>query len=125
MKRLVLILMLMVPMVVLAQQTTVGGTVIDEKTGRPLSQVSVSVGRISVVTNEDGAFTLKLAEMPRNLTVSHLGYKTKRVKVSERNNDVMKIMLTPAAIPSGILCMAIAITKRSIWFSVLLLRCSS
>jgi hypothetical protein len=71
--------MLMVPMVVLAQQTTVGGTVIDEKTGRPLSQVSVSVGKISVVTNEDGAFTLKFAEMPRSVTVSHLGYKTKKV----------------------------------------------
>ena len=51
MKQLALIIMLMVPMVALAQQTTVGGTVIDEKSGRPLPQVSVSAGRISVVTN--------------------------------------------------------------------------
>ena len=42
-------------MVALAQQITIGGTVIDEKTGRPLPQVSVSVGRVSVVTNDDGA----------------------------------------------------------------------
>ena len=33
MKRLWLILMLLVPMVALAQQITIGGTVIDEKTG--------------------------------------------------------------------------------------------
>ena len=59
MKRLWLILMLLVPMVALAQQITIGGTVIDEKTGRPLPQVSVSVGRVSVVTNDDGAFVLK------------------------------------------------------------------
>ena len=98
MKRLVLILMLMVPMVVLAQQTTVGGTVIDEKTGRPLSQVSVSVGRISVVTNEDGAFTLKLAEMPRSVTVSHLGYKTKKVTLEAGKTESMKIRLQPTAI---------------------------
>ena len=98
MKRLVLILMLMVPMVVLAQQTTVGGTVIDEKTGRPLSQVSVSVGRISVVTNEDGAFTLKLAEMPRSVTVSHLGYKTKKVTLEAGKTESMKIRLQPTVI---------------------------
>ena len=98
MKRLVLILMLMVPMVVLAQQTTVGGTVIDEKTGRPLSQVSVSVGRISVVTNEDGAFTLKLAEMPRSVTVSHLGYKTKKVTLEAGKTESLKIRLQPTVI---------------------------
>jgi hypothetical protein len=90
--------MLMVPMVVLAQQTTVGGTVIDEKTGRPLSQVSVSVGRISVVTNEDGAFTLKLAEMPRSLTVSHLGYKTRKVTLEAGKTESMKIRLQPTVI---------------------------
>ena len=98
MKRLVLILMFMVPMVVLAQHTTVGGTVIDEKTGRPLSQVSVSVGRISVVTNEDGAFTLKLAQMPRSLTVSHLGYKTKKVTLEAGKTESMKIRLQPTVI---------------------------
>ena len=53
----------------LAQQTTVGGTIVDEKTGRPLPQVSVSVGRISVVTNEDGAFLLKLGDKPSSIMV--------------------------------------------------------
>lgn len=98
MKRLWLILMLLVPMVVLAQQTTVGGTVIDEKTGRPLPQVSVSVGRISVVTNEDGAFLLKLIDAPRSITVSHLGYKTKKVTLQAGNTESLKIKLQPTVI---------------------------
>lgn len=98
MKRLGLILMLLVPMVVLAQQTTVGGTVIDEKTGRPLPQVSVSVGRISVVTNDDGAFILKLADAPKSITVSHLGYKTKRVALEAGKTEALKIRLQPTAI---------------------------
>jgi len=88
----------MVPMVVLAQQITVGGTVIDEKTGRSLPQVSVSVGRISVVTNEDGAFLLKLGETPRTITVSHLGYKTRKVALSAGNTEHLKIRLQPTSI---------------------------
>ena len=98
MKRLWLILMLLVPMVALAQQTTVGGTVIDEKTGRPLPQVSVSVGRISVVTNEDGAFLLKLNDAPKSVTVSHLGYKTKKVALQAGNTEALKIKLQPTVI---------------------------
>ena len=98
MKRLGLILMLLVPMVALAQQTTVGGTVVDEKTGRPLSQVSVSVGRVSVVTNDDGAFLLKLGEEPKSITVSHLGYKTKRVTLEAGKTEQLKIKLQPTVI---------------------------
>jgi hypothetical protein len=88
----------MVPMVVLAQQTTVGGTVIDEKTGRPLPQVSVSAGRISVVTNEDGAFLLKLGGKPTNITVSHLGYKTRKISLHAGDTENIKIKLQPTAI---------------------------
>lgn len=98
MKRLWLILMLLVPMVALAQQTTVGGTVIDEKTGRPLPQVSVSAGRISVVTNDDGAFLLKLGRDPKSVTVSHLGYKTKRVTLEAGKTEQLKIKLQPTVI---------------------------
>ena len=98
MKRLWLILMLLVPMVALAQQTTVGGTVIDEKTGRPLPQVSVSAGRISVVTNDDGAFLLKLGREPKSVTVSHLGYKTKRVTLEAGKTEQLKIKLQPTVI---------------------------
>ncbi|SHK80228.1 carboxypeptidase-like regulatory domain-containing protein [Xylanibacter ruminicola] len=98
MKRLGLILMLLVPMVALAQQATIGGTVVDEKTGRPLPQVSVSVGRVSVVTNDDGAFVLKLGETPKSITVSHLGYKTKRVALESGKTELLKIKLQPTVI---------------------------
>ena len=79
MKRLWLIILLMTPLAVLAQQVVVSGVVVDDKTGAPLGQVSVSAGKISVVTNEDGAFTLKLQAMPERVRISHLGYKTRQV----------------------------------------------
>ena len=79
-----------------AQQVVIGGNVVDDKTGDPLGQVSISAGRVSVVTNEDGDFSLKLAEDPGVIIVSHLGYKTKRVKV--KNGDELKVRLQPTTI---------------------------
>ena len=96
MKRLWLLILLIAPLAMYAQQVVIGGNVVDDKTGDPLGQVSISAGRISVVTNEDGDFSLKLAEDPGVIIVSHLGYKTKRVKV--KNGDDLKVRLQPTTI---------------------------
>ena len=96
MRRLWLIILSLVPLTVFAQQVVVGGHVVDDKTGDALGQVSVSAGRVSVVTNEDGDFSLKLDEDPGVIIVSHLGYKTKRVKV--KNGDDLKVRLQPTTI---------------------------
>lgn len=96
MKRLWLLILLIAPLAMYAQQVVIGGNVVDDKTGDPLGQVSISAGRVSVVTNEDGDFSLKLAEAPGVIIVSHLGYKTKRVKV--KNGDELKVRLQPTTI---------------------------
>ena len=96
MKRLWLLILLIAPLAMYAQQVVIGGNVVDDKTGDPLGQVSISAGRVSVVTNEDGDFSLKLAEDPGVIIVSHLGYKTKRVKV--KNGDDLKVRLQPTTI---------------------------
>lgn len=98
MRRLWLIILLLVPLAVSAQQVVVSGQVVDDKTGAELRQVSVSAGRVSVVTNEDGAFTLKLAEQPGYITVSHLGYKTRQVKFDPTATERLTIRLQPTTI---------------------------
>lgn len=98
MRRLWLIILLLAPLAVSAQQVVVSGSVTDEKTGDCLRQVSVSAGRVSVVTNEDGVFTLKLDKMPTAITVSHLGYKTRKVNLQERKTENLKVRLVPTAI---------------------------
>ena len=98
MKRLVLILLLLAPLAMMAQQVVVSGTVVDQKTGDPLRQVSISVGRISVVTNEDGGFALKLNEMPSAVNVSHLGYKTQRLTLKDGETKGLNIRLVPTTI---------------------------
>ncbi len=98
MKKLGLIILLLAPLTVLAQRIIVNGTVTDGKTGQELRQVSVSAGSVSVVTNEDGDFTLKLDDMPDAVTISHLGYKTRKMKLSEGKTSDLKIKLQPRAI---------------------------
>ena len=98
MKRLGLILLLLAPLAMMAQQVVVSGVVVDQKTGNPLRQVSVSVGRISVVTNEDGDFTLKLNETPSAVNISHLGYKTQRLTLKDGKTEGLRIRLEPTTI---------------------------
>ena len=82
----------------LAQQVVVSGVVVDDKTGAPISQVSVSSSKISVVTNEDGAFTLKLESMPERVRISHLGYKTRQVSMTQGQTEGLKVRLQPTTI---------------------------
>ena len=98
MKRLWLLILLLAPLAVSAQQVVVSGSVIDDKTGDRLKQVSVSAGRVSVVTNEDGVFSLKLDKKPSSITVSHLGYKTRKVSISSDKMEQLKIRMVPTTI---------------------------
>ena len=97
-KGLWLMILMLAPLAALAQQVLVSGTVVDDKTGRPLRQVSIAAGRVSVVTNEDGVFTLKFDKMPSSVSVSHLGYKTRKVSLSEQKTENLKIRLEPTTI---------------------------
>ena len=98
MKRLWLIILMCIPLATLAQQVVIGGVVLDDKTGKGLKQVSVSAGRLSVVMNEDGVFSLKLPQIPQSITVSHLGYKTRRVNVVEGQTENLTVRLAPTVI---------------------------
>ena len=91
-------LMLFAPLAALAQQVVVSGVVVDQNTGAPLRQVSVSAGRISVVTNEDGGFVLKLNQLPPTVSISHLGYKTQRLSMKDGNTEDLRIRLVPTSI---------------------------
>ena len=98
MKRLWTIILLLAPLAVYAQQMVVSGSVVDDKTGEALEQVSVSAGRVSVVTNEDGDFTLKLSEKPEKISISHVGYKTRYLNVTKGQSENLKVRLRPATI---------------------------
>ena len=91
---------LLVGVVALAQRTAVSGTVRDAKTGEKLAQVSVMADGSgeAVVTNEDGAFTLKTDQKVETLVVSYVGYHTRRISVKEGGDKPLDIRLTSAVV---------------------------
>ena len=86
-----------------AQKFVISGTVKDERTGKEVAQASVGVDgvRASVVTNDDGFFTLKVDNAPSSLIVSHLGYETKRQPLSSGELQGLTIRLKPTPIELG------------------------
>ena len=77
-KRLMLTTALLLLTLLVKAQTVVSGKVTDLK-GQPLAHVSVKAEgtEVQTVTNEDGLFTLKTHEQPRQIRLRHIGYKTR------------------------------------------------
>lgn len=101
MKKIISIIMLLVFFVTgKAQKTVVSGYVTDERSGDelPLASVTADGRGVTVVTNDDGYFTLKSDEGIHSITVSHLGYESKQVNVSGRNLADLRISLRPSEI---------------------------
>ena len=100
MKRSILTLCLtLATIMAMAQKSVVSGVVSDARTGRPVAQATVSAGEssLSVVTNDDGIFTLKTDERLEAVTVSHIGYESQRLKVPQ-DGSTLTVRLQPTSI---------------------------
>jgi CarboxypepD_reg-like domain len=78
-------------------QVQVEGQVVDVKTGKPVSFVSIGLKNASngTITNENGEFVLKVRTLPVVVVTSHLSYQTTEATLSK--NDGNRINLTEAA----------------------------
>ena len=96
MKKLLLFqMLLMLALQTWAQRTVVSGTVVHAKTNEPVVGASVTMNELSVVTNEDGFFTLKSERGAESITVSHVGYRLQQVKLT---GQPLKIRMQPVTI---------------------------
>lgn len=77
----------------------VKGEVRDRETRAPLGQANVSVPgtSISTVTNDEGRFVIKAAVRPERIMVSHLGYKSRYMRIPSNDDDVV-VRMQPSAI---------------------------
>ena len=106
-KALYIFLLLLVVMSGWSQQKVVVGTVVDVETRKPIAGASVTAGGQSVITNDDGFFTLKSDQPLTVLRVSHLGYKSQRVSLTGKEEEQHRISLKPVSIQlSEVLVMA-------------------
>ena len=100
MKRFVIFLIMTATFTVMqAQQLyVVSGVVKDQTNGKALSHVSVTIGGTGTVTNEQGLFTIKLNRRPDQLKASMLGYRTRRIALSNTEQQRIEINLQPNSI---------------------------
>jgi len=81
-----------------AQKIVVSGTVCDASTNQTVAGASVTAGKWSVVTNDDGFFMLKADEAVEAVNISHVGYQPQQVKLDGLSSTSLKIRLKPATI---------------------------
>ncbi len=78
------------------------GTVVNERTGKKLSLVSIQLenSNISTVSNADGEFIIKLPDnvQQSSLIASLLGFQNKRIALSNISTSDLKISLLPSSI---------------------------
>ena len=98
----ILILLLAVLVEATAQNTmfNVAGTVRDAKTGKRLSQASITTqnGKVATVTNADGKFTIKSSMPIHEIWVSCLGYSAVKVNIDKDNANDVVVKLSPGTI---------------------------
>lgn len=94
------ILLLAVSIGMRAQNVVLSGTVSSDRTGKRIAHATIvaeGLG-VAVVTNDDGYFTLKTETQPNAITVSHLGYQSRRISLKGKTAETIKIRLKPTAI---------------------------
>ncbi len=78
---------------------TVGGTVRDADSGRPIAGAGITIPGTSIgtVANTDGSFSIKIKHDlgARELEFSHLGYNLRRIPIPEGDQSGLRIELTP------------------------------
>lgn len=95
MTRLWITLLLMLATLAVQAQQMVSGVVKDRQTGKALSHVSISAegSDVHTVTNDDGYFTLKVAQRPRYIQLSHIGYKTRQMPLDSGSTENLNILM--------------------------------
>lgn len=95
-------LLLMTPIIALAQDITVSATVVDKETNEPLSYASVGLKSVSIGTtsNADGQFDFHMPAEYRNevIVISMLGYKNFEAPVWSMIGDAQIIRMQKSPI---------------------------
>lgn len=73
------------------------GTVLDAKTGLPVSSVTLISSRSGAITNAEGHFSIDI-EKSDTIIFTHVNYHRIQLYTSLLNDDMVKVILTPKTI---------------------------
>ncbi|MDQ7949426.1 MAG: carboxypeptidase-like regulatory domain-containing protein [Pedobacter sp.] len=73
-----------------ADAQSIGGKVVDDKTGEGVSYVSIGIvgSNEATITNENGEFVLKTTNFPITIRLSHISYQQTEFKVSQQDKNL-------------------------------------
>jgi len=81
---------------VLLSQISITGTVIDQSTSQPLPFATVKTDDSAyALTSANGEFIIRCDSYPVNLTVSYIGYTTKKFSIKSQDIIKVEIQLSP------------------------------
>ncbi|MGC4101641.1 TonB-dependent receptor [Ferruginibacter sp.] len=95
MKRIILSILLLVFSIATFAQSTLKGKVVDAATGNPVTGASISFAGKTVTSSDNGSFSVDCSKSSI-ITVSHIGFETRKVAVSNCK-DELTISLVPTA----------------------------
>lgn len=118
MKRLLIFILLVCPMMMVAGEatcTTVVGQILDEATGQPLANINLSIvgSQYGTTTNEEGIYCLRVPlQRKATMLVSAIGYKSQRyalepgqsvaidILLKEKTTDLADVFVLPGSNPA-------------------------
>ena len=81
MKKIIILLGIIAPLIALSQKT-ITGKVFDVTTSQPIASATVSAGgKNTGVTGSDGTFTLKINNNVKSIVISNVGYESRSIRV--------------------------------------------
>lgn len=81
---------------------TIEGLVFDQSTGKPIFGATIKMEKISVYTNEEGVFSMKLPKNPSNsIVISAPGYDGRNIELRGRTNFRIALVDAQFAAPKG------------------------
>ena len=94
MKNFIFLIVFNLPPLCLCGQIEVGGTVVDRITNMPIPFVSVLAddGKHGTISNENGEFALSVRELPAELLLSHISYKTSKYRIDSIQTELVVLM---------------------------------
>ena len=85
---------------ILLAQKTITGTITDENTSQPVagSTISVKGSKVATQTNSEGNFTISVPDGATRLTVSSVGFETRDILISGRDNISLSLKTSTSSL---------------------------
>lgn len=100
--------------VVMAQNKSIVGTLVDSETKESVAGAVIAIGNRKVYSDIDGRFTLPSEEGKNTITVTYIGYKPVTIDVSKTQNlGIVELKMDTKVLPDAIITSQFAVPRKT------------